>query len=497
MLHDLHAYKTGSYDVQANKGAELAGEILEELGITDEAETDMICSAIYHKRSGEMKRRFLAIGLGLSLVLGSAGGVSADSFDADKVISSGKCGDDLTWTLDSDGTLIISGIGEMYDYGEFYAEEWESEVRKVIVEDGVTKIGDTVFSCCSELQSVTFPEGLTEISNYAFFNCESLAKITIPESVKTIGSGAFCGCSELTDIRIPAAVTHIDHNPLIRCSNLKTIQVDENNEVYDSRQDCNAIIETGSGTLISGCASTTIPDGVTKIGDSAFLCMEGLTEILIPKSVTSIGSFAFDKCPNLTIYGYPGSAAEEHAKDYEIPFVKIEELINIKKATVSGIKSKTYTGKKLSQSPRVVLNGAVLQKNVDYKLTYADNRYAGTATVKITGIGKYGGSIKKTFTIKKAANTLTVKTKAVTAKASEKTVISKASAFTVSKAKGTVTYQKTKGNAGITVTSKGKITVKKGLKKGKTYSVSVKVTAAGTANYKKGSETVTLKIKIN
>jgi len=176
--------------------------------------------------------------------------------------------------------------------------------------------------------------------------------------------------------------------------------------------------------------------------------------------------------------------------------VTIPKLISIKNAEISGIRNKTYTGKTLTQNPKVVLNGTTLKKGTDYTLSYKDNKNAGKATVIITGKGKYGSSVSKKFVIGKADNPMTVRTGTPSAYSSKKTTIRKAKAFTVRKAQGKVTFRKTSGNSRITVDSNGNVTVKKGLKKDTAYFVKVKVSAAGSANYKAGSKTVTLRIMI-
>ena len=173
--------------------------------------------------------------------------------------------------------------------------------------------------------------------------------------------------------------------------------------------------------------------------------------------------------------------------------------IKLDGAVITGIANKTYTGKAITQEPVVKLDGKTLTKGTDYTLSYLNNINAGTATVTVTGAGAYIGTIKKNFTIAKAANTLTVKAKKPTVKYNslkkKNQNIAVKSWATVTKAQGKVTYKKASGNKKITVSKAGKITVKKGLRKG-TYKVKIKVTAAGNANYKAGSKTVTVKIKV-
>lgn len=155
-----------------------------------------------------------------------------------------------------------------------------------------------------ELQYFT---GLSAIDDYAFSSCSGLTLITIPNNVTSIGGGAFYYCSGLTSITIPNSVTSIGEGAFSDCNGLSTIVVKSGNAKYDSRDNCNAIIETSSNTLIVGCKSTTIPNSVTSIGNSAFSSCSGLTSIAIPNSVTSIGESAFYGCSSLTSIAIPNS----------------------------------------------------------------------------------------------------------------------------------------------------------------------------------------------
>ena len=164
----------------------------------------------------------------------------------------------------------------------------------------VTSIGSRAFSLCSDLTSITIPNNVTNIGKYAFNGCSGLESITIPNSMTSIGDGAFSGCSGLESITIPNSVTSIGEGIFGYCSGLTSIEVVSGNAKYDSRDYCNAIIETASNTLFAGCKNTVIPNSVTSIGDKAFSGNSGLTSITIPNSVTSIGQDAFANCSGLT-----------------------------------------------------------------------------------------------------------------------------------------------------------------------------------------------------
>ncbi|MCI6728479.1 MAG: leucine-rich repeat domain-containing protein, partial [Bacteroidales bacterium] len=171
----------------------------------------------------------------------------------------------------------------------------------------VTSIGSSAFSGCSGLPSVTIPNSVTSIGSSAFSGCSGLTSVTIPNSVTSIGRWAFSGCSGLTSVTIPNSVTSIGSSAFAGCSGLTSIVVEDGNPVYDSRNNCNAIIETATNTLHSGCKTTITPNSVTSIGDDAFRGCSGLTSVTIPNSVESIGDDAFGGCSGLTSVTIPNS----------------------------------------------------------------------------------------------------------------------------------------------------------------------------------------------
>ena len=180
-----------------------------------------------------------------------------------------------------------------------YSDE-NTEITDLVIPNSVTSIGERAFYNCSGLTSVTIPNSVTSIGSEAFEGCSGLASITIPNSVTSIGEHAFDRCSGLTSITIPNSVTSIGEYAFERCSGLTSITVAQGNTKYDSRDNCNAIIESASNKLIAGCKTTIIPNSVTSIGDYAFYNCSGLTSVTIPNSVTSIGYSAFRGCSGLT-----------------------------------------------------------------------------------------------------------------------------------------------------------------------------------------------------
>lgn len=166
-------------------------------------------------------------------------------------------------------------------------------LTSVNLPDKLKSIEDEVFFYCTNLEAIDIPEMATSIGDSAFWGCTKLTKIDIPNNVTSIGRETFRFCDGLTLLEIPKNVTSIGESAFMQCRKLTSIKVDKGNTAYDSREDCNAIIDSKTGTLIAGCATTFVPDGVTKIGEYAFYGQQSLTSLELPNSVTHIGTSAF------------------------------------------------------------------------------------------------------------------------------------------------------------------------------------------------------------
>jgi len=188
-----------------------------------------------------------------------------------------------------------------------YAFEDCSGLTSITLGNGVTGFGIGAFIGCTGLTSIVIPNSVIGIGDAAFCGCTGLTTITIPNSVTGIGAGAFTGCTGLTSITIPQSVTYINGQAFSDCSSLTSVNVESGNPKYDSRGNCNAIIETASNTLIAGCINTTIPNSVTSIGDFAFYECTGLTSLTIPNSIKSIGEHAFTDSRDLISLTIPQS----------------------------------------------------------------------------------------------------------------------------------------------------------------------------------------------
>ena len=262
----------------------------------------------------------------------AASGLSQKAAD---LIDSGTCGEQATWELYQDGTLYIKGSGAMSDYSissdandtSFCSAPWyashRSDIQTVIIEDGITRIGEHAFTYCSAMHSVSIPDSVTEIGAEAFAGCSSLESVTIPDGVTKIGSAAFESCGSLKSVTIPSSVTTIGEWAFFGCDSLESVTIPGSvTEIGDwAFSDCGSLksvtipdsVTTIGEQAFSGCASlesVTIPGSVTEIGDWAFSDCGSLKSVTIPDSVTTIGECAFSGCAFLESVTIQGSVTE-------------------------------------------------------------------------------------------------------------------------------------------------------------------------------------------
>ena len=219
----------------------------------------------------------------------------------DSVISIG------VYAFDSCSGLTSIEIPNSVTSIEAYAFNGCSGLTSIEIPNSVKNVDTGIFENCIELVSVQIGLGMSVLTDFMFLSCEKLMNIVIPINITKLGIGVFDSCSGLTSIEIPSSVTSIGNRAFYGCSGLTSIVVASGNTKYDSRNNCNAIIETASNTLIVGCKNTIIPNTVTSIGNSAFGGCSGLTSIEIPNSVTTIGESAFYGCTGLTKIFIPKS----------------------------------------------------------------------------------------------------------------------------------------------------------------------------------------------
>ena len=173
------------------------------------------------------------------------------------------------------------------------------KITSITIPEGVISIGEDAFECCYNLSSVNIPEGVSRIGQRAFTECVKLTSISIPKGVEIIPDRTFRNCSNLNSLVIADGVKQIGEEAFSGCGNLNSIVVSSGNKYYDSRDNCNALIDTKTGTLLLGCSNTVIPKSISRIGDGAFTYCKDLKEITIPDNITKIGASAFYGCSGL------------------------------------------------------------------------------------------------------------------------------------------------------------------------------------------------------
>ena len=201
----------------------------------------------------------------------------------------------------------------------YYDLSGEVVIPSEVTYDGKTykviSIGEFAFNDCYEVTSIVIPGSVKYIGDNAFSDLEGLDSINIPEGVEYIGLCAFMNCWSLTQVTIPSTVNYIERDAFENCSRLDSIVVKDGNTNYDSRNNCNALIETATNTLITGCKNTIIPTSVTTIGSYAFYSQQGLTEITLPEGLISIDEYAFDGC-SLTSLTIPASLTNINPRSF-------------------------------------------------------------------------------------------------------------------------------------------------------------------------------------
>jgi len=220
----------------------------------------------------------------------------------DKAAAFAKRGASVTWSLSEDGVLTVSGAGDMTDYAKFEDVPWYSErdnIRSVVIEEGITRVGDGSFGYCHALASVSLPESLTVIGESAFYDCTALTDIAIPGSVTKISYRAFFSCKALPAITIPDSVTDLGDKAFYSCEALTDIVLSA------------SLTSIGAETF-AFCRSLpaiSLPAGIESIGELAFQSC-ALTSFAVPENVTFIGSYAFGFCSSLQSLYIPASVTE-------------------------------------------------------------------------------------------------------------------------------------------------------------------------------------------
>lgn len=390
-------------------------------------------------------------------------------FAASEIVASGACGaqgDNLTWTLDSGGVLTISGTGNMCDY-ENWGSPWYGRkgdnIKKIIIQDGVTSIGNFAFECvfnvtdieisnsvtaignsafssCQKLKNIVIPEdSIKSIGIYAFDYCLALTSIQIPNGVESIGSSAFSSCGNLSRIEIPASVVDIDARCICETNGITYFYVDENNPNYSSQE---GVLFNKDGTELLAYAKDkaepnyTVPDGVQTIQLNAFQNCRFLTNVKFPNTLEILEWSSFSGCVGLTKIELPNSIRQvsaafsgcENLSEIivdraqcvvpsvigDAPNATVTYLRNLEIDTIAHAE---YTGQAIT--PPVTITekrkdgtaSTVFYENKDYSVYYSNNTNAGTAKITIYYTNDYAYIVadETNFEIKpKACNNLLI-----------------------------------------------------------------------------------------
>ncbi|MBR3149248.1 MAG: leucine-rich repeat domain-containing protein [Eubacterium sp.] len=379
--------------------------------------------------------------------------------------------EDVSYNFDkSTGTLTITGKGIVDDTG---FRTYGSEIKKIIIGEGLTEIDSDVFEELDNLEAIQLPSTMKIIGEDAFNKCKKLTSINLPEGLTTIDDDVFIGCS-FKSVTLPNSLTTLGAYAFTNCDNLTSI---------------------------------SIPRGIKEIGESAFMYCTNLTSVSLPEGLTTVGAAAFAVCPNLKSVTIPDSVTRIDNAAFGV--------------TVDGKTPVAVEGFALNASCNSkAVADYIKDTNDSYKITINWNKLHSAsynvsttaATTTATGLNtytcKYCGAFIKSEVIPKLkrANTMTAKGKKITLKASK--LRKKAQTFkaakvvTVKNAKGKVTYSLVSVKKGkknfkkyFKVAKNGKLTVKKKLKKG-TYKIKIKVTAAGNNEFNPVTKTVTVTVRV-
>lgn len=264
------------------------------------------------------------------------------------IVDRGSCGEGVSWTLDSDGMLTVSGEGAMPDYDFDYP--WDGDaIRSIVIEEGITRVGVGAFSLCAQtsvefpdslreigtrafsgsenLKSIDFGNGVRKIGEMAFYWCDGLTRVELPDSVEEIGPEAFSECGKLKSVRFGAGLETLDSSAFAECYAMTAFEADENNSNFKA---VDGLLYDGAGETFLLCpwgktGVVTLADGVTAIANRAFWGCNKLSRIVTPDSLLAIGDETFMGCLNLEGIAI-GSGVADISADAFVPLWKLSSI---------------------------------------------------------------------------------------------------------------------------------------------------------------------------
>lgn len=290
--------------------------------------------------------------------------------------TSGICGDNLTWILNGDGKLTISGTGEMYSFEDEEPEWYESKsnIKEVIFNDGVTSVGDYAFSNCTSLTSVSMPNGLKKIGIAAFMNCNNIKILNIPNTVTTISKSAFSNCYYITKVSMPN-VTSIGSEAFKGCISLNEISIPDGASIGTwAFGNCSTLEKVTIGNIGTikdyafyqcyDISDLSIAEGVHTIGNYAFYYCNSLTNVTLPESVKYIYPYAFRSCTKLKTINLPTNLISVGNSAFEYCDSLTDVYCNVRNATWEDIRKKVSISSYNNALTNTMLHGLNININV-------------------------------------------------------------------------------------------------------------------------------------
>lgn len=402
LVLSLHIFEETGITASAAANTEINFDFDNEASVPDSAAVEWQGTETFDVLSAEDGDRELPSGFA----------VAEDDLNTDEplVTASNSCGANLTWSL-ADGTLTISGTGEMDDYITSYAPWYgsKSQITSVVVESGVTKIGVEAFADCVMIDSVVLPNTLTSVGEGAFYGCSTLKNITLPSGIQIIPRGLFAYCYSLSEVSAPGVVSVEEY--AFQDTKLTNFTIGKNLTDIDSLaffsakigsfsvESGNSVFSVTDGVLFSDNGQTlfaypggksetsyTIPSTVKKVGKGAFIGNTQLAQIIIPEGVTEFGSSAFQNCSALTSVVIPDSVTS--ADDFT--FYGCTSLKSIKFG--NGLKSTSYQMFRQCTSLTEMDFGSALEKLYAHTFAYCNSLTDITlpSNIKEIGNGTFG-----------------------------------------------------------------------------------------------------------